>query len=372
MTSKTKKSVRYTAYALFTLLFLAASVLAIEVYARFQNEYGRAGFVFSEDLIYHLNPNLVAKKAYAWGKVGKPPFTLRFNKQGFRGPNFKRKKKANKKRILVIGDSFTAGLDYPDEEIFSSLWLKQLNANGTEEYEILNASCPAWGADQEYLFWKQQGQYLNADHVVIMMSPNDIREAWNHNIVRYDEKQQNLTTRKAELPYEEERGWYWASKSSLFQLLQKEYYETNYGDFFRVFWYFPVHYGKEDSTDWNRPLFLKEPFQEVEDSYDLMEKMYAAIQRDCHEQGGKLHLVKLPILQEIDTIYQDTSLYNRSIVEERITALANRQNIPFYNLNIDLRQHPDPKSIFMHWDPHYDEGGHQWIADMLTKHIQLD
>jgi len=70
---QTPKAVRITAYTLFVLLFLVASLLIGELCTRSQSEYGRAGFIFSKDVIYRLTPNLVAQKAYALGKVGKPP-----------------------------------------------------------------------------------------------------------------------------------------------------------------------------------------------------------------------------------------------------------------------------------------------------------
>ncbi|MEL7247320.1 MAG: SGNH/GDSL hydrolase family protein [Bacteroidota bacterium] len=366
------KSVRYTAYALFLLLILTVVTLAGELYFRNKLEYGRVGYIFSKDLIYHLNPGIVAQKPYAWGKVGKPPFTLTFNKQGFRGKDFTDDPPENTTRILVFGDSYTAGLDYPEDVSFVGQWENLLN-NGDEKFEVLNISCPAWGTDQQYLFWEKYGRHLNPDHVVVMMSPNDIRETWNHQIVRYNASADKIEVNNpaSKIGLKERLSWGLASKSSLYQMLQKNVFKTDYGNFSRVFWFFPVNYGIEDSTDWDRPLFLREPFEAVNDSYALMERLYRSVDSDCQDIGAKLHLVKIPIRLEIDETYQDSSLFNKQIVEQKITAIATRNNINFINLNEALRNHPNPNDIFMDWEHHYDEDGHNWMAKELKRLLPL-
>ncbi|MEM1215629.1 MAG: SGNH/GDSL hydrolase family protein [Bacteroidota bacterium] len=373
MTKQPTKSVRFTAYALFGLLLFIVIVLAAELYARNQAEYGRAGFVFSEKLIYHLSPKMTAEKAYAWGKVGKPPFTLTFNEQGFRGPDFTPAPPEGVKRVLVLGDSYTAGLDYPWEVSYVGQWQRMLNANGGQQYELLNVSCPAWGTDQQYLFWQTMGRKLQADHVVVLTSPNDAREAWNHKMVYYDEEMGRLATRDpvTKISRRERRGWKWASRSSLYQLLQKKVFKTNYGEFARVFWYFPVNYGVEDSTDWDRPLFLKQSLAVVDTSYRLLEQMYADVAKDAAAQGAQFHLVKIPIRTEFDSTYADTSLFHPQIVEQRMTAMSRRNGWNFVNLNAALREHPDFQDIFMDWEYHYDEDGHNWMAEQLYEKVQF-
>lgn len=365
------RSVRLTAYFLFVGLMLAAVVLGLELYFRSHPSYGRAGFTFDRHLIYRLTPDLQAQKPYAWGQVGKPPFLLRFNNQGFRGPDIERKKPARVKRILVLGDSYTAGLDYPDDEIFTAQWETKLNARGTQQYQVINASCPAWGTDQQYIYWKTAGKTLQPDLVVVMFSPNDLRETWNHRLVRTEPQSGEITCKKASLKLDERLGWKLAARSSFFQFLQFEVLNKNYGDFLRVFRFYPVHYGQEDSTDWDRPLFLKSPFAEIDSSYQLIGHLLRDIQNDCAAYGGEVHLVKLPIELEVDDTYADSTVFDRMIIEKRLEQVAAEHQIPYHNLNAALRQHPDPAAIFMDWEFHYDKDGHDWVAEQLFDHLKL-
>ncbi len=362
----TRKSVKLVAFAIFAVLIVGAVVLAAEFYFRFQPEYGRAGFSYDPVLFYRLTPGLVAQKPYAWGKEGREPFVLRFNKQGFRGPDFKPEKPAGFKRILVLGDSYTAGLDYPDDEIFTTQLANQLNAAG-QKVEVLNASCPAWGADQQYLYWRDEGKALKPDLVVLVFSPNDLREMWNKGLVRLG-ADGSLVVKEPVLPKEELRGWKWAARSSLYQYLQKKHYETQYGDFLRVFNFYPVNYGFRDSTDWDMPLYLSASFPALDSSYVLYERLLEEIQTDLNGWGGKIALAKIPTRYEFDESYTKAADLSPTAVETRIVELTTRANIPFLNLNQSLRADTtaSPLRIFMDWEYHFDKDGHDFTAKQLT------
>ncbi len=362
----TRTSVKITAYVLFLGLFVAVALLATEVYFRFQPDYGRAGFSYDPVLFYRLTPGLVAQKPYAWGKVGREPFVLRFNKQGFRGPNFKKTKPEGVTRILVLGDSYTAGLDYPDDEIFTTQLAQQLTAAG-QKVEVLNASCPAWGGDQEYLYWRDEGKALKPDLLVVVFSPNDLREMWNKGLVRMG-ADGGLIVKAPVLPKEELNGWKWASRSSFYQYLQKKYYETQYGDFLRVFNFYPVNYGFRDSTDWDMPLYLSASFPALDSSYVLYERLLKEMQQDVQGWGGKMALVKIPTRYEFDESYTKEADLSPTAVETRIADLTTRNNIPFLNLNQSLRADTTatPMRIFMDWEYHFDKDGHDFTASQMA------
>ncbi len=369
--AKPGKGVRLTAYAIITILILTVIVLSLEFYFRPQPAYARAGYSYDPHLIFRLTPNLAGEKPHAWGKTGLPPYTLRFNNEGFRGEDIRTEKAPGiAARILVLGDSYTAGLDFPDHKIFTGQWARMLNA-GDKKYEVLNASCPSWGTDQQYVYWKQEGIRLQPDKVVIMFCPNDLREMWNHNLIRLDDQTGEIKIKKARLPFKERMGWKLASKSAFFQFLQQKVLHSDYGNFFRIFHFYPVNYGVNDSTDWDMPMYLENPIPAMDDSYQLLEKLLADIKSDCARIGADLHLVKIPIRVEVDSTYIAPGL-SPLIVEEKLRVLAERNGITYHNLNSRLREQADPKGIFMDWEYHYDQDGHDWIAKFLFETIKPD
>lgn len=360
--TKTKKSIKIVGSLIILFILTTLAFLVFEFALRPNPEFGRVGYQFDKDLIWRQNKRLTAQKHYAQGKVaGKEPFTLKFNKRGFRGKNFPKKKSKDVKRIMILGDSYTAGLDYPYDEIFTTLLETQLNQED-QKYEVMNVSCPAWGTDQHYAYWIKEGIKYQPDYLIIMMSPNDMREMYNKKLIHFDNN--NLRLQQADLPWKEKWGWYLACRFSLFQYLQKKVLKTDYGNFFKIFHYYPVNYGKKDSTDWDAPIFLKEPFKEVEETYVLFEKILNEIIASGNKIGAKLLLCKLPIKVEFDGSYE-TEEHAPEKITEMIEQVAKRNQIPLLNLNQILKKEADPLHVFMSWEYHYNKAGHDFVGKHL-------
>ncbi len=368
---KYSRRVKIAGFLLIGGLFTFVLLTIGEVACRYNANYGRAGFQFDKNLIWRLNKNFVGQKAYAQGKVpGKEPFVLELNNGGFRGEDFRKKKGSDTKRIMMMGDSYTAGLDYPDDEIFTGAFEKMLNGGGGTNYEVMNVSCPAWGTDQQYQYWFTEGVKYAPDYLIIMIAPNDMRELYNKKLITLQPNGE-VVVNKATLPRKERWGWYLATKSSFFQYLQKKVLKTNYGDFFKVFHYYPVNYGKKDSTDWDAPIYLKEPFHEIEQTYVLFEKLLIDLMASCEEMGTKVMLAKIPAKVEFDGSYASEE-FDPQIISRMLKEIAERQDVPFLDLNASLAEGSDPLRVFMSWEYHFNKVGHDFTAQQLysffTKH----
>lgn len=98
-------------------------------------------------------------------------YLFQSNAQGFRSRHdFAAPRQAGTRRILVFGDSFTAG----DGVSNSQRYTEQLETAlpGTE---VFNFGLSGSGTDQQYLCWREFGRTLEADHVVIAIQPENIR-----------------------------------------------------------------------------------------------------------------------------------------------------------------------------------------------------
>ena len=100
------------------------------------------------------------------------------NSQGWRSPEFAQMKSDDVFRVLVLGDSFMAGLQVNDDEIFSSVLRQRLNDAGLgKRVEVITFGVPSWGTDQQYLALRQYGLKLNPDLVVVAFyAQNDVAE----------------------------------------------------------------------------------------------------------------------------------------------------------------------------------------------------
>src|SRR5687768_496239 len=173
---KTSLKVKLAYYLLYSFLIFALLLLAGEVALRITGKYPISAFVYDKQLIWRLKPNHHETK-------GEKKFS--FNRDGFRDRNHPLKKPENTKRIIVLGDSYTfGGIEYSDEQIFTSQFEKKLNQNKTGEtnYEVMNVSVPAWGTDQQLNYLREEGINYEPDYLILMVSPNDMRESYGKKV----------------------------------------------------------------------------------------------------------------------------------------------------------------------------------------------
>lgn len=83
-------------------------------------------------------------------------------------------------RVLVLGDSFTVGMQVEQERTYAKLLEQRLNADappGTRRFEVLNAGVSAWGTDNALLFFENEGWKYRPDLVLLAFDTvNDVFE----------------------------------------------------------------------------------------------------------------------------------------------------------------------------------------------------
>jgi len=98
-------------------------------------------------------------------------YLVQTNALGFRSRHeFTAERYSGTRRILLFGDSFTAGDGVSNSQRFSDVLEAQLP--GTEVY---NFGISGTGTDQHFLAWREFARDLQADHVVVAVQPENIR-----------------------------------------------------------------------------------------------------------------------------------------------------------------------------------------------------
>jgi lysophospholipase L1-like esterase len=96
---------------------------------------------------------------------------VRQNAYGHRGRAFPLAKSPGKFRILVLGDSFTEGVQVGEDDLFTAR-LERRNP----QLEVLNAGVAGYGTVQEYLYLAHAGLQHNPDLVLVMVFENDLTD----------------------------------------------------------------------------------------------------------------------------------------------------------------------------------------------------
>lgn len=86
------------------------------------------------------------------------------------------KRADNRRRVLVLGDSFALGYTVDRDELFVDLLERRFRAE-SRAMDVVNGGTEGWSTDQEVAWYARQGQLFDADTVVLCTYDNDLW--WN-------------------------------------------------------------------------------------------------------------------------------------------------------------------------------------------------
>lgn len=149
---------------LSTVIAVLIAEMAVRI-AGFRSMYaGTQFFQYDPTLGWRLLPNLE-------GPFERPQFRtyVKINQLGLRDRDRSYEKQQDKKRILVLGDSFVWGYGVNAEETLT----RRLEAE-LAGAEVINAGVTAYGTTQELLWLEREGVKYHPDLVVLVLYKNDI------------------------------------------------------------------------------------------------------------------------------------------------------------------------------------------------------
>lgn len=165
---------KFLAGALLVSGSLVFALALCEIALRVMGVEYKTFVVPDHDLGWALRPGGVG-----WYRAEGQAF-VRINRAGFRGPDVPISKPAGTYRIAVLGDSFTVGLDVPDESLFETVLQQRLAANPAvkgKRVEVLNFGVGAYGTTQELLALRLRVLQYKPDLVLLMFfAGNDVSD----------------------------------------------------------------------------------------------------------------------------------------------------------------------------------------------------
>jgi hypothetical protein len=100
-----------------------------------------------------------------------------FNSHGLREREYPYAKRNGVFRVLVLGDSFTASLEVPLEQVWHEVLERSLgqDRSGPIAVEVIGAGVQGWSTDQQLLYYRHEGYRYDADLVVLQFFWDDVR-----------------------------------------------------------------------------------------------------------------------------------------------------------------------------------------------------
>lgn len=188
MQYKHKKIKNFILNFSLTLTSLIITLILAEVLLRFLNiggipfEHPRYLYRISNTLGYEYTPNFqgIFKTDFNFNTK------IKINSKGLRDYEYSYDKSSNVFRILVLGDSFTAGLQVQMEDTYPKALERLLNNKNHENYryEVINSGVSGYNTIQEFQFLKEKGIKFKADLIIIgFCMSNDVEDNYFGNTI---------------------------------------------------------------------------------------------------------------------------------------------------------------------------------------------
>jgi hypothetical protein len=290
---------------------------------------------------------------------------------GFRNYQKTVSKPRNVMRILVLGDSYTEALNVADDNIFESLLEKKLSSLQPmgKSIEVVSASSPGWGTDQEWVCLQNEAMKFEPDCVLLMACPNDIREAWCKKLVAPDADGQ-IRSKPVKFSHTEIFFWWLSNHSCVFQFLQQRIFHTDYGTFGQLRSHYTFNFGKEDTSNWDRPLFLRKAYPEVDSARALFDTLISSMQLFCDKRRIRFAVSLTPTLMEFNGIIGSDSSTRSGLVSDELAAFCRYKGVDYIDLYDRFKAESDPASCFMAPDAHFSTKGHRITAGILSDYYR--
>jgi len=290
---------------------------------------------------------------------GEPEFVtlVQHNQLGFRGPEIGAKR-ADRLRVLVLGDSFAYGVGVQNDETFSAR-LEALD----RRLEVINTGVNGYGTGQELVVLREDGLRLQPDVVIVAFFWNDVEGTFKNRFVRFAVEDGKLVQLRGQQVTEAElqarrpnRPW-----------LRYSYFYRFWSDRVKIARYrvrvalgLPVEDGPELSPE------------QREEAWTLTLAVLSEIDRTTRAAGARLLLVSLPdqvqVQPDADVTGLDPVEY---AVQGRLAEFAAREGIAFLDLLPPLRETyaRDRQPLYYRQDRHFLAKTHALVAQLLRDQL---
>ncbi|MGE0707641.1 MAG: hypothetical protein AB7N76_08240 [Planctomycetota bacterium] len=314
------------------------------------------------------------------------PLTFRINRFGFRDPHDTPPERRAKKRVVVVGDSFTWGWGVGEEDTFTEKLAPQLGA------EVVNMGHNAYGTGQEWLLLREDGMKWKPDVVLVgFFLGNDFSDNIYHRWRRphFDvgpDGRVVLSNVPIPNPLSERLSDGLKARSLAYFYLS--YYgrkarnriegsERWYGQLYRK-----LSASREREKDEERPdtsfygMFRDPPDDTLREAYRVTEALLGEVKRTCDEGQARLVVVCFPRRDMVEPDLwatetaregMDPAALDKDLPIRKLAEMCQRQGIEFFDTTPALRAATEAGQVtYLPLGIHWSAEGHGVVADALA------
>ena len=316
---------------------------------------------------------------------------VKINERGLRGKAYDYHKDDEVRRILILGDSFTAALQVAEAQTFSQLLAERLNQSAASvRFEVINAGVVGHGTSNELDYYIHEGHKYQADLVLLaFFSGNDIVD--NVNPPHYQIKDGQLIPLQS-INYREISPPPWARPGTGFRQLRNFLYQNSrlYSvvlelGLHTLFAYQPQlaeYVSSLGLAEATRPVLnMGNVRRPAEEAWQMTEALILAMAERVSATGAQFFVVILPDESEVDLkkwealLARYPDLFDPQILNtspsDRLGQFLQANAIPFVQLKPALKTHLEQgNALYFPVDGHWTPQGHEIATQVIFEALQ--
>ncbi|MCK6446128.1 MAG: GDSL-type esterase/lipase family protein [Planctomycetes bacterium] len=275
------------------------------------------------------------------------------NAQGLRADRDFGPKPEGVQRILVVGDSFTAGEQVPYAETFPAVIEQSLRAT-RPNVEVLNAGHPGFSTISSARWIAKFAARFEPDVVVLAMTPNDLLE--NQIPLIYVARDGALVSGSATdadaARYADHRGW-WSLYGLVERSLLKQRLENAPA----------IKRWRTGSAFTHFRAFQVEQDAKSKQLHALAEEHVLAAKAAAEAAGARFALITIPFREQLGPLEPnlDGAAFGR-----RWSAFATARGFAALDLLPAFAAHPRPTELYWRYDSHCTAAGYRLIGETVA------
>lgn len=286
--------------------------------------------------------------------------SIKLNSRGFRDREHGNSDaREDRRRILLLGDSFTWG--YGVE--FSDIFFERIHKRNPD-YEFINTAHCGYGIEQAYLTAGSYAAEYKPDAVLLMFVLNDFayitqRSAHGYQKPYFTINEKGLELKNVPVPDREEPAGGKTEKKAKFN----RKYLYNHSLLFKLF---------EDARE---DLQYRIGIKKADDFYEksnpkwvVGERILEKIKESCDAHGVKLLIAVVPNKLQLYTFYDSGS------PQEMLVEFCRKRSIPCLDMLPFFRDkfEEDREELYFKRDPHWNEAGHMLASQLLENFLETE
>jgi lysophospholipase L1-like esterase len=322
---------------------------------------------------------------------------VKINNKGLRGREYDYDQGDNTYRILVLGDSFTAGLQVPEEQAFPKQLEALLQAEFPQtNFEVINAGVIGYGTDNQLAYFTGEGYKYQPDLVLLaFFTGNDITDNIWYSLYNL-ENGQLIRVDAAHPPDPGSRAPRWSREDSTFRRVRSFLYTNSrlYSVSIELLTLAAIQ-RLPALANLLISLGLVEITQPVvnygniyafrylpEEAWTKTEALIVQLKREVEANGGEFLVAILPDETDVDEdrrseIYEAYAHLTKEqaisgpVPARHIAQLLQARNISYVPLLAALQDHQQQtgEALYFRYDGHWNAAGHAVAGQAIFQYL---